>query len=78
MLPGIARTRAKGYKGLGLRLGLRLGLKCVWGGVGAVAKVKWAGGKLLLQAELARWRSMLTVTILTVAILTHTVSSRGE
>ena len=37
--------------------------------------MKWAGGKLLLQAEAARWRSMLTVTILTMAILAHTVSS---
>eukprot|EP00964_Phaeocystis_antarctica_P047298 scaffold27359_cov53-Phaeocystis_antarctica.AAC.5 len=27
LLPGIAKTRAKGYKALGLRLGLRLGLK---------------------------------------------------
>ena len=27
LLPGIAMTRAKGYKALGLRLGLRLGLK---------------------------------------------------
>ena len=36
-----------------------------------MAKVKWAGGKLLLQMEAARWRSMLTVTILTVAILLY-------
>ena len=27
LLPGIAKTRAKGHKALGLRLGLRLGLK---------------------------------------------------
>ena len=73
LLPGFTRTRAKGYKALGLRLGLRLGLQvrlgwgwgCGQGEMGRGQVTIAGGGGAVAQ------HAYFTVTILTVAILLY-------